>query len=138
VRFEVGDAEQLPFHDESFDVVTNLESSHTYPDLRKFLSEVTRVLRPGGWFLHTDLLAGQRWMEVKAILASLRFQIVSDREITRNVLSSCNEVAESRTGAFGARDAGIDNFLAVPGSPVYEQMASGAWEYRIVRSQLQS
>ena len=40
--------------------------------------------------------------------------------------------------AFGARDATIDNFLAVPGSPVYEQMASGAWEYRIVRSQLGS
>ncbi len=30
----------------------------------------------------------------------------------------------------------IDNFLAVPGSPVYEQMHSGAWEYRIVRAHL--
>jgi len=28
----------------------------------------------------------------------------------------------------------IDNFLAVPGSAVYEQMRSGAWEYRIVRA----
>ncbi|MFI5045009.1 MAG: methyltransferase domain-containing protein, partial [Acidimicrobiales bacterium] len=137
-RFEVGDAEHLPFDDDSFEVVTNLESSHTYPDMRAFLGEVTRVLRPGGWFLHTDLLAGQRWMEVKAILEVLGFTTASDREITPNVLASCDEVAESRTEAFGARESTIDNFLAVPGSPVYEQMASGAWEYRILRSQLRT
>ena len=136
-RFEVGDAEHLPFDDESFDVVTNLESSHTYPDMRAFLGEVSRVLRPGGWFLHTDLLAGQRWMEVKAILAVLGLHHRRPTARSRaNVLASCDEVAENRTEAFGARDATIDNFLAVPGSPVYEQMASGAWEYRIVRSQL--
>jgi hypothetical protein len=28
----------------------------------------------------------------------------------------------------------MDNFLAVPGSTVYEQMRSGAWEYRILRA----
>ncbi|MGH9892490.1 MAG: hypothetical protein ACREA0_10995 [bacterium] len=27
----------------------------------------------------------------------------------------------------------IDNFLAVPGSVVYEQMRSGAWKYGILR-----
>jgi hypothetical protein len=72
------------------------------------------------------------------VLAGLGFSVLSDRDITANVLASCNEIAESRTAAFGARDAAIDNFLAVPGSPVYEQMASGAWEYRIVRTQLRS
>jgi SAM-dependent methyltransferase/NAD(P)-dependent dehydrogenase (short-subunit alcohol dehydrogenase family)/acyl carrier protein len=137
-RFEVGDAEHLPFDDAAFDVVVNLESSHTYPDMRAFLREVSRVIRPGGSFLHTDLLASQRWLEVHAVLAGLGFSVLSDRDITANVLASCNEIAESRTAAFGARDAAIDNFLAVPGSPVYEQMASGAWEYRIVRTQLRS
>ena len=138
MRFEVGDAENLPFDDDSFDVVTNLESSHTYPDMRSFLGEVKRVLRPEGWFLHADLLAGQRWIEVKAILAGLGFTTADDREITMSVLASCDEVADNRTAAFGARDAAIDNFLAVPGSPVYEQMASGTWEYRIVRSRLRA
>src|SRR4051794_21878482 len=137
-RFEVGDAEHIPFDDASFDVVTNLESSHTYPDMRAFLNEVRRVLRAGGWFLHADLLAGPRWMEVRAILAALGLTTVDDRDITANVLASCDEVAMTRTGAFGTRDATIDNFLAIPGSPVYEQMASGAWEYRILRSRLRS
>jgi acyl transferase domain-containing protein/SAM-dependent methyltransferase len=136
LRFEVGDAEHLPLEDASCDVVTNLESSHTYPDMRRFLSEVRRVLRRGGWFLHTDLLAGQRWMEVRAILQVLGFAVESDREITANVLASCDEVAANRTKAFGEQSAVIDNFLAVPGSAVYEQMRTGAWEYRILRSRL--
>jgi len=136
VRFEVGDAEHLPCDDASFDVVTNLESSHTYPDIRAFLGEVRRVLRPGGRFLHADLLAGARWAEVRALLEVLGFTIESDREITPNVLASCDAIAADRTAAFEEHSATMDNFLAVPGSPVYEQMASGAWEYRIVRSRL--
>ena len=40
-----------------------------------------------------------------------------------NVLASCDEVAAARTGRRSASaDAMIDNFLAVPGSAVYEQM----------------
>ena len=134
VSFEVGDAEHLPFDDARFDVVTNLESSHTYPGIRAFLGEVRRVLRPDGWFLHADLLPAERWAEVRALLDVLGLTVVSDRAITANVLASCDAIAAGRTEAFGERSATIDNFLAVPGSPVYEQMASGAWEYRIVRS----
>jgi SAM-dependent methyltransferase/acyl carrier protein len=132
-HFEVGDAEHLPFGDGSFEVVTNIESSHTYPNLRSFLAEVRRVLAKGGIFLYTDLLPLQRWAEVRMLLQSLGLRIESDREITPNVLKSCNEVAANRTKAFGGSSQMIDNFLAVPGSAVYEQMNSGAWEYRIVR-----
>ena len=134
VRFEVGDAEHVPFGDRSFDGVTNIESSHTYPNLRSFFAEVSRVLASGGLFLYTDLLPVQRWMEVRVLLGPLGFKIQSDREITRNVLASCDQVASTRAQAFGSADAMIDNFLAVPGSAVYEQMHSGAWEYRILRA----
>ena len=134
--FKVGDAEHLALPDDSCDVVTNLESSHTYPDMRAFLAEVRRVLHSGGVFLHTDLLAGQRWQEVRAMLQGLDFTLESDREITANVLASCDEVAGNRTKAFGNQSALMDNFLAVPGSAVYEQMNTGIWEYRIMRSRL--
>lgn len=134
--FEVGDAEHLPFDDASFDVVTNIESSHTYPNLRGFFAEVRRVLVSGGRFLYTDLLPVQRWLEVRVLLGSLGFGLTEDRHITPNVLASCNAVAATRAQAFGGGDAMIDNFLAVPGSTVYEQMQSGAWEYRIVRVEL--
>jgi SAM-dependent methyltransferase len=134
LRFEVGDAEQLPVGDRTFDVVTNVESSHTYPNLRSFYAEVARVLKTGATFLYTDLLPVQRWMEVRALLPPLGLVIQDDRHITPNVLASCDEVAATRAQAFGGSNAAIDNFLAVPGSMVYEQMRSGAWEYRIVRA----
>ena len=132
--FEVGDAEHVPFQDSGFDVVTNMESSHTYPNLRTFFGEVSRVLRTGGVFLYTDLLPLQRWAEVEILLASVGLRIRDHRDITKNVLASCDEVAANRAQGFGGNSEMIDNFLAVPGSAVYEQMRSGAWEYRILRA----
>jgi phthiocerol/phenolphthiocerol synthesis type-I polyketide synthase E len=134
-RFEVGDSENLPFKNRSFEVVTNLESSHTYPNLRAFFAEVSRVLKKKGKFLYTDLLPVERWLEVRALLAPVGLAIKAEREITANVLASCDEVAITRAQAFGGQDVAIDNFLAVPGSPVYEQMKSGAWQYRILRAE---
>jgi ubiquinone/menaquinone biosynthesis C-methylase UbiE len=52
--FLTGDAEALPFADHSFDVIINIESSHCYSNMDNFLSEVRRVLRPGGYFLFAD------------------------------------------------------------------------------------
>lgn len=134
VRFEVGDAEHLPCEDGSFDAVTNFESSHTYPNLPAFYREVARVLAKGGVFLYTDLLPVARWLEVRALLGPLGLTIKTDREITPNVLASCDAIAGLRTQAFGETSATMDNFLAVPGSHVYEQMKSGNWEYRIIRA----
>ena len=54
LAFVQGDAQNLPFPDESFDAVINVEASHQYPDFARFLTEVARVLRPGGHFLYTD------------------------------------------------------------------------------------
>jgi hypothetical protein len=77
----------------------------------------------------------QRWVEVAVLLPPLGLRIVSERDITRNVLASCDSVAEVRAQAFGEKNAAIDNFLAVPGSAVYTQMSSGAWAYRLLRAE---
>jgi SAM-dependent methyltransferase len=51
--FRQGDAQSLPFEDGSFDiVVSNFGLCHV-PDQQKALSEVRRVLRPGGRFAMT-------------------------------------------------------------------------------------
>ena len=49
--FCVGDAEFLPYPDQSFDVVLCMQSFHHYPNPEGVLEEVYRVLRPGGRFL---------------------------------------------------------------------------------------
>jgi ubiquinone/menaquinone biosynthesis C-methylase UbiE len=46
-----GDAESLPFEDNSFDVVYSNGVLHHVPDIQKAFQEVFRVLRPGGEFV---------------------------------------------------------------------------------------
>lgn len=54
VEFVQGDAEQLPFSDESFDIVTCRIAPHHFPNVDLFIKEVHRVLKPGGQFLLDD------------------------------------------------------------------------------------
>ena len=50
----VGDAENLPYADNTFDLVCCVESFHHYPNPKKALSEINRVLKNGGLFLLCD------------------------------------------------------------------------------------
>ncbi|MEO1186898.1 MAG: methyltransferase domain-containing protein [Cyanobacteria bacterium J06636_27] len=47
-NFQVADALNMPFEDNSFDLVWSLESGEHMPDKQKFLQECYRVLKPGG------------------------------------------------------------------------------------------
>jgi tocopherol O-methyltransferase len=47
-QFQVADALNLPFADQSFDFVWSLESGEHMPDKTRFLQECYRVLQPGG------------------------------------------------------------------------------------------
>jgi ubiquinone/menaquinone biosynthesis C-methylase UbiE len=54
VEFIQGDAEQLPFMDESFDIVTCRIAPHHFPHVDSFIKEVHRVLKPTGQFILDD------------------------------------------------------------------------------------
>lgn len=56
LSFVTGNALELPFENESFDILINIESSHSYPSLTQFGSEVKRVLRNGGAFIYADVM----------------------------------------------------------------------------------
>ena len=47
-NFQVADALNMPFEDNSFDLVWSLESGEHMPDKQKFLQECYRVLKPNG------------------------------------------------------------------------------------------
>lgn len=47
-------AEELPYADGSFDLVTCRVAAHHFSSVRSFAVEVRRVLRPGGYFLLID------------------------------------------------------------------------------------
>ncbi len=54
VEFKIADAENLPFGDAEFDLVTNRIALHHYPDARQALKEMARVLKPNGVLGFTD------------------------------------------------------------------------------------
>ena len=57
VNWVVGDCEDLPFEESSFDAVICSNSFHHYPDPQRFFHSVKRVLRPGGRLILQDFTA---------------------------------------------------------------------------------
>jgi len=54
VRFQLADAQALPFPAASFDLVTCRIAAHHFPALAAFVAEARRVIRPGGRLLLED------------------------------------------------------------------------------------
>ncbi|MGK7935903.1 MAG: methyltransferase domain-containing protein [Xenococcaceae cyanobacterium] len=66
VQFQIANALDMPFADNTFDLVWSLESGEHMPDKTKFLQECYRVLQPGGKIIfatwchrETNSLAGE-------------------------------------------------------------------------------
>ena len=64
VELIVGDCENLPFDEKSFDAVICCQSFHHYPNVQEFFNSVSRVLRPDGRLILRDMTmksAAARW-----------------------------------------------------------------------------
>jgi ubiquinone/menaquinone biosynthesis C-methylase UbiE len=107
--FVQGDAQNLPFADETFDAVINVEASHQYPDFARFLTEVARVLRPGGYFLYTDNCR-QRWVDMwEAALAKAPLRRISESDINNEAMRGLKENTRRAQAQLGRR---MPTFLA--------------------------
>lgn len=79
LTFEVADATALPYADKSFDVVLIANALHVMPQPEKALSEIDRVLRPGGVLIapnfveHKGGFMSRVWSGILKI-AGIRFE----------------------------------------------------------------
>ena len=96
LNFVHGNAEDLPFPDNSFDAVVNVEASHAYPTLSKFLSEVARVLKPGGDFLYADFRGRPEFPVWEGALDAMPLRQVSKRVINADVVRSLDDSAQHK------------------------------------------
>ena len=51
INFIQGDVGNLPFEDNSFDIVLSMNGFHAFPDKDKAFKEISRVLKKGGYFI---------------------------------------------------------------------------------------
>jgi len=58
IEFVLVEPGPFPFADASFDIVTSKDSIIHIEDKRAMAADVFRVLKPGGWFVASDWLAG--------------------------------------------------------------------------------
>jgi ubiquinone/menaquinone biosynthesis C-methylase UbiE len=136
LRFQVADAQHLPFETSGFDVVINIESAHHYPRIDVFLAEVRRVLRPGGHLLlacHDE--TGANGILRTALQSSGLIERSVD-DITGNVVAAL-DLDTSRRQSLAKEicpwflaDLGRE-FAGVRGSEFYNGLASGKWPYQL-------
>lgn len=140
LTFIQGDAENLPFADQTFDAVINVEASHCYPDFPRFLSEVARVLRPCGHFLYADFRFSDgtvsssfsEWdQELANAPLTLRHSRIINAEVLRGMdLNSkrSHDLIIRRLPPF-MHNLGRD-FAGVRGSRIYNALVRGDLSYR--------
>jgi len=132
--FVPGDAQNLDLPNSSFDAVLSVESSHRYPRVGAFLSEVCRILRPGGTLLFTDFRSQRSLPRLEADLEACDLRIVRHEDITRNVVEALSltspgrEALIERLAPSFLQDLAKD-FAATEGSPTYEKFARHYLQY---------
>ncbi|WP_343575034.1 phthiotriol/phenolphthiotriol dimycocerosates methyltransferase [Mycobacterium sp.] len=134
--FVHGDAESLPFPDNTFDAVINVEASHAYLRFGRFLAEVARVLRPGGRFLYTDMRRSQEISDWEAATAEAPMRILATRNINAEVLRGMEESSQRSAELIDRHIPALLRpfsrlFAGVAGTGVYRVLERGDASYRI-------
>jgi ubiquinone/menaquinone biosynthesis C-methylase UbiE len=134
LTFTQGDAENLPLKDATVDAVVNLESSHCYGSMEKFLSEVHRILRPGGYFLFSDHRDKDKVEVLHKQLKDAGLTLLAETDITDNVVKAL-ELDNDRKAQLIERKCPrllrrrMEEFAAMKGTSTYHSFATGSSRY---------
>lgn len=134
LTFVKGDAENLPFSPESFDAIINVESSHCYDSMKKFLHEVHKVLRPGGHFLFTDFRYSHEMENLENHITESGLKVLKKRDITSNVVKALDEDNDRRMRDISENVPKLfigqfREFAGVKSSVAYKQLGNRTYIY---------
>lgn len=134
LRFIQGSAESIPLADNSIDVVLNVESCHAYGSVDKFLREVKRVLKPGGYLLLVDFRDVKNMDLLRSQLRKTGMEFLQEEDIAPNVVNAMeaeDEVKKQRIKTlFPPKwQALFGEFAGVVGSRIHLNLKSKARLY---------
>lgn len=135
IHFRQGDAENIPFEANGFDIVMNLESSHCYPNPEQFVREVKRVLQPGGTFLFGDIRPVKRMLEMEQYFEKHGFSVQAKEDITEKVMESIRANSQFKEEFFKKHTRLpkriIRNTVVFEDSAVYRMLKNGEMTYQL-------
>ena len=134
LHFIKGDAENLPFDDNTFDAVINIESSHCYGNMRKFLDEVYRVLKKGGHFSWVDLRGKDMIPETESSFNDFDLNCIHEQNITSEVLEALDGIHERKMEMISLHvpkflQTAFKDFAGVKNSKIYNAFTDGSAVY---------
>ncbi len=135
LKFVEGSAEAIPLADNSVDVVLNVESCHGYGCIPTFLSEVKRVLRPGGHLLLVDFRNSSENMRIfQDQLNASGLEIVEEEDISENVIKAIEADDAVKTDMIQRLVPSrwrklFGQFAGTVGSPFHQTLLAGTRRY---------
>jgi surfactin synthase thioesterase subunit/SAM-dependent methyltransferase len=137
VRLQVGNACDLPFSDNSQDVIFNLESSGAYPDMAAFLGHVHRALAPDGMFLHGDLWPRHMVTPFRQTMEDMGFTCERFRDVTAQVCRARELMPSSLLDRLATQPdmKELRDYFAAPGSAMWNCLDRGEIVYLLTRWQ---
>lgn len=139
LHFMEGNAEKLPFENNRFDVVFNVESSHCYGSMPKFVGEVRRVLKPLGLFAWSDFRKKDDMKTEELLFLSSGFEIVSKEDITDCIIQALEMNSHEKEKAIQKKVPAyfqkiFSEFAGVEKSQIFNAFKDGTltyWHYRL-------
>lgn len=134
LSFHQGDAQNIPFENNTCDAVLNVESSHRYPEIHLFFSEVHRILRPGGHLLYTDFRPKVEIDEWRKKIEASGLKLVDEKDITAEVVAaleldhSRRKMLVKKLTPFFLHQTAL-NFAGGVGSKTYRRFRNRKWVY---------
>ncbi len=134
LSFLEGDAQELKLASNSYDVVINVESSHRYPSIESFYSEVYRILRPGGYFLYTDFSFQEIFESTRNKLLSCGLTLIKEKNINKEVINALELDDDRKRKLVKKLTPRIlwpiaFNFAGAVGSETYKNFETGKYNY---------
>ena len=134
LQFVQGDAESLLFEDNTFDAVINVESSHCYGNMAQFVKEVSRVLKPGGYFSWVDLRSKEMLAEMESAFNLAELNLIHNETITKEVIQALDDIHERKMSMIAdnvpkAIQTAFRDFAGVKDSQIYNAFQEGKAVY---------
>lgn len=128
-EFVRGNAQELPFEKETFDLIVGMRAIHHFPNLSEFYKEAARVLKPNGRIVLIEPLKGNPIVELNRKILAPELHSETEHPLVRDdIKAACNFLQNMEVETF---------YLISPAAYLFEKLIPSPRLYALVSTWLQ-